>query len=131
MLQDFDSLVAANASTSLLTHPNNLGMKKTRAMAHWCEERGFHTNIWERKFNDNFKVNPDEPQLAVCGVDNRLARSVLEKVNFKRIIEAGLGTGTQEYLAFQLHSFPATRRAENIWSGAKKPHAKTNLQPAY
>ena len=40
VLQDFDELVEANDSTSLLTTRAKLGMKKTRAMALWCESRG-------------------------------------------------------------------------------------------
>lgn len=46
-------------------------------MAHWCGERGFQTSIIERKFAANFSIGDngnDEPQLALCGVDNALAR---------------------------------------------------------
>ena len=115
VLQDFDELVEANDSTSLLTTRANLGMKKTRAMALWCEARGFRTSIVERRFADNFRIAGDEPSVALCGVDNALARSNLEDVGFGRIIEAGLGAGTQEYLAFQMHTFPACRAARCRW----------------
>ena len=44
VLQDFDELVEANDSTSLLTaRVRFLGEKKTRAMAAWCESRGFRS----------------------------------------------------------------------------------------
>src|SRR5713226_1010331 len=49
VLQDFDALVSANDSTSLLTKRAVLGQKKTRAMANWCEERGFQTVICESR----------------------------------------------------------------------------------
>ncbi|HEX2909855.1 MAG TPA: hypothetical protein VH186_03535 [Chloroflexia bacterium] len=117
VLQDFDTLVPANDSTSLLTRPELIGLKKTRAMAAWCEERGFRTVIQERRFSSNFQVYHEEPQVAICGVDNSEARAALEEVGFKRIIEAGLGTGTKEYLAFQLHSFPSSIRAKERWGG--------------
>ena len=42
-------------------------------------------------------------------------KPLLEDVGFDRVIEAGLGAGTQEYLAFQTHTFPAQRSARNRW----------------
>ena len=122
VLHDFDELVEANDSTSLLTTRGNLGMKKTRAMALWCEARGFRTLIVERRFAADFRVAGDEPSVALCGVDNALARAGLEDVGFGRVIEAGLGAGTQEYLAFQVHTFPACRTAKSRW-GADVHHS--------
>ncbi len=117
VLQDFDALVSANDSTSLLTTKAILGEKKTRAMARWCEERGFQTAIQERRFRDNFRVDDDDPVVALCGIDNALGRAALEDVGYRRIIEAGLGRGTEEYLAFQVHTFPARRSAQVRWGG--------------
>lgn len=115
VLNDFDTLVAANDSTSPLTNKKIVGRKKTRAMADWCEERGFRTSIIERPFAPNFKIEGDDPRIALCGVDNENARAALEDVGFAKIIEAGLGKGTEEYLAFQLHTFPAGKTARQIW----------------
>lgn len=115
VLQDFDELVEANDSTSLLTTGALMGEKKTRAMAAWCESRGFRTSIVERRFAADFRVAGDEPRVALCGVDNARARADLEDVGFNRIIEAGLGAGTQEYLSFQTHTFPAGRSAKHRW----------------
>jgi len=56
VLQDFDTLVDANDSTSLLTTRTLLGEKKTRAMARWCEGRGFQTALQERHFRGNFRT---------------------------------------------------------------------------
>ena len=133
VLQDFDELVEANDSTSLLTTRALLGAKKTRAMAAWCELRGFRTSIVERKFAGDFRVAGDEPRVALCGVDNALARADLEDVGFDRVIEAGLGAGTQEYLAFQTHTFPAGRTAKHRWgTEGHRPDADTVAEnPAY
>ena len=133
VLQDFDELVEANASTSLLTTPDNLGSKKTRAMALWCESRGFRTSIVERYFAGDFQVGANEPRVALCGVDNALARADLEDVGFDRVIEAGLGAGTHEYLAFQVHTFPARQPAKRRWgTGAYPANVDTvAYNPAY
>ncbi|HEX9990493.1 MAG TPA: thiamine biosynthesis protein ThiF [Chloroflexia bacterium] len=133
VLQDYDALVAANDSTSLLTTSALIGQRKTRAMARWCEQRGFGTVLIERRFANNFQVDGDEPQLALCGVDNAAARAALELVGFKRIIEAGLGKGAQEYLAYQVHTFPASRSAKERWGSAVTAPADEALlaQPAY
>ncbi len=133
VLQDFDELAEANDSTSLLTKRTLLGEKKTRAMSAWCESRGFRTSIVERRFSGDFKVSGDEPRVALCGVDNALARADLEDVGFDRVIEAGLGAGTQEYLAFQTHTFPADRSARHRWGtqGHRPDAEKVADKPAY
>ena len=133
VLQDFDELVEANDSTSLLTTRAKLGVKKTRAMALWCESRGFRSSIVERRFAGDFRVVGDEPRVALCGVDNAAARADLEDVGFERVIEAGLGAGTQEYLAFQAHTFPAQRPARDRW-GAQGHQSDADTvagRPAY
>ena len=133
-LQDFDDLEKANESTSPLTFNNMLGLKKTRAMAAWCEERGFRPKIVERRFASNFNISDEEPRVALCGVDNLLARASLEDVGFDRIIEAGLGNGPQEFLTFQIHSLPSSRSAHDRWrqsSITKDSTADLINQPAY
>lgn len=133
VLHDYDGLVEANDSTSLLTTRGLLGEKKARVMARWCEARGFRTTIVERRFAGDFKVSPEEPNVALCGVDNALARTALEDVGFGRVIEAGLGAGTQEYLAFQIHTFPASRSARSWWGrGADAASLQALVErPAY
>ncbi len=133
MLQDHDTLVNANDSTSLLTIPEIVGEKKTRAMARWCEERGFSTTITERRFAEDFRVSGDEPSVALCGVDNAPARAALEYPGFGRVIEAGLGRGPREYLDFQMHTFPAGKSARERWGGAVSEGPADGLleNPAY
>jgi hypothetical protein len=133
VLQDFDTLTEANDSTSLLTTAAIVGHRKTWAMAAWCEERGFRTAVIERRFAPNLRVDDDDPHVALCGVDNSLARAALEDVGFRRIIEAGLGKGPEEYLAFQVHTFPASRPARARWGRGVSIDAAGSLigQPAY
>ena len=131
VLQDCDTLALSNDSTSLLTNPNLTGIRKARAMADWAEQRGFKTTIVERQFNSNFQVNNDEPRFALCGVDNELARSSLEDVGFVKVIEAGLGGGTSDFLGFRTHVFPGARKARDVWNQATtNSEIRTDL-PAY
>ena len=131
VLQDHDFLALSNDSTSLLTCPGLIGMRKTRVVASWAEQRGFKTATIERKFNSGFRVHDDEPSLALCGVDNEPARSALEDVGFAKVIEAGLGGGTDDFLGFRIHVFPGGRRAKDMWKPVEtKPVARTD-PPAY
>ena len=131
VMQDFDVLGASNDSTSLLTNKNQLGSRKTRAIAAWAEQRGFETAIVERRFQADFQVAPDEPALALCGVDNPLARSVLEDVGFEGVIEAGLGSGTSDFLGFRTHVFPGVHKARDLWETTNVAQENPIDLPAY
>lgn len=131
VLQDTDRLTIANDSTSPLTQVDLVGRYKTRAMAEWCEARGFQTRIVERLFTDDFRVAGEEPMIGLCGVDNSLARAALEDVGFLRVIEAGLGRGAEEYLAFQIHTFLGAKLARNIWREPSSEQVAVPSVPAY
>jgi len=130
VLQDMDMLAPSNLSTSILTTPGQLGRRKTRAMADWAEARGFKTAIVERTFTNNFRVGMHEPPVALIGVDNALARQLIEEVGFDRVIGAGLGQGPRDYLGIDLHTFPASKPAREVWQEVTPSEADT-AQPAY
>lgn len=130
VFQDLDVLSASNLSTSLLTRRELLGARKTRAMADWAEARGFRTAIVERSFAPDFRVDAREPAVALIGVDNALARQAAEDVGFSRIIEAGLGKGPQDFLGIDLHTFPASKAAREVWRETG-PADSQIAQPAY
>jgi hypothetical protein len=109
VLHDFDVLATSNVSTSLLTTPGLVGSHKSRAMANWAEARGFRTALIERRFAGDFQVTPQEPPIALIGVDNPLARQAIEDVGFERVIEAGLGKGPQDFLGIFTHSLQRAR----------------------
>jgi hypothetical protein len=114
-LQDVDVIAPSNLSTSLLTTSAQVGARKTRAIAEWAEARGFKTSIIERRFASDFRVDSHEAVVALIGVDNALARQAVEEVGFERVIEAGLGYGPQDFLGIDLHTFPASRPAREVW----------------
>jgi hypothetical protein len=131
ILQDFDTLATSNVSTSVLTFPDSVGSKKARMAAKWLERIGFTVSIEERRFGSWTKREVSEPGLALCGVDNALARAALEDAGFDLVVEAGLGAGPDSFRGISLHTFPGERAARDIWSGAAPPAVATTHMPAY
>lgn len=115
LLQDVDSVTASTESTSILTDKTLIGVKKTRAMAAWAERRGFSTSIQERLFDADFKRQPDEPAIALCGLDNAAGRRALDQVGFEMIVEAGLGRGHNDFRTMRLHTLPGGRPTAEMW----------------
>jgi hypothetical protein len=116
LLNDFDRITPSNESTSLMSFSTDIGRKKARVVSHWLEQLGFITFLEERRFGPCIKRSADEPGVALCGVDNALARANLEKADFGLVVEAGLGAGPEAFRSFSLHTFPSSRSAEEIWS---------------
>lgn len=93
-----------------------LGLKKTRAVAKVLERYSFKTALIERPFDAGFqRRDTDDPAVLICGVDNILARSQLEAPGFPLIVEAGLGDSHQDFRSIRVHTFPASRKAANLW----------------
>jgi len=115
VLQDIDIITPSNESTSILTDATLIGQRKTRAMAAWAEGRGFSAAICERLFAADFHRQPNEPSVALCGLDNALGRRALDRVGFDLVVEAGLGHGHRDFRTMRLHTLPATRTAAEIW----------------
>jgi len=132
VLQDYDRIAPANESTSVLTSEPMVGRMKTRAIAEWLEARGFRTCLEERRFGKATRRAPHEPAVALCGVDNALARASLEEAGFGLVVETGLGAGPQAFRNFSLHTFPSSLSAAEIWgSGADTGTPDVRTMPAY
>ena len=134
-LQDVDDAGESTESTSVLTFPMDLNRPKTRTCAEWAERRGFRTRMIERRFSEDMRVAHGEPLLALCGVDNPHARSILEGAGFATIFEAGLGAGVDDFRLIRTHSFPAPVAAARVWAESDDivpPGTSTDdLPPAY
>jgi hypothetical protein len=130
VLQDVDEITPASVSTSVLTDVSLVGCKKTRALADWCGTRGFEASIIERRFKADFCRQPEEPSIALCGVDNALARQDLDQAGFDFIVEAGLGRGHLDYRSMRLHTLPGPRSAAAIWKSDDDVNGVEN-RPAY
>jgi hypothetical protein len=133
VLQDTDVTTGSTDSTSILTQPAMIGRKKTRCVAEVLERRGFTTSIIERPFDGGFRRrSEDDPAVLVCGVDNAIARASLEEPGFPMVVEAGLGRRAADFRAVRLHTFPASRRATNLWTHREESAPRPDLrQPSY
>lgn len=123
VLQDIDVVTPSTESTSILTHADHIGMKKTRIMAAWAEHRGFSTSIHERLYDRHIVRQENEPAVALCGLDNALGRRALDHSGFGLIIEAGLGRAYRDFRTIRIHTLPGSRSAEEIWRNVKAAEA--------
>lgn len=130
VLQDVDEITGSTESTSMLSDAKLVGVKKTRAMAAWCESRGFKTKISERLFDSSHRRQDQEPTVALCGLDNAVGRRALDQVGFDIVIEAGLGSGFRDFRTIRLHTLPSSRAASEIWPD-KLISGGTHNNPAY
>jgi hypothetical protein len=116
LLQDFDDITGSTISTSILSTPDMVGVRKTRAMARILDAAGFRTTILERRFDGSLGRLPDDPAVLVCCVDNAKARKVMERPSFPLVLEAGIGRTKDDFRSLRFHSFPARRKAQDIWA---------------
>jgi len=132
VLQDDDRVAASNDSTSMLSFLTDVGERKARMLGRWLDDRGFETLLIESRFGPWTKRSSDQPSVALCGVDNALARTALDQAGFDLVVEAGLGGGPEAFRSFSLHTFPASRSSAEIWSMyVGSPNDSVEDKPAY
>lgn len=125
VLQDFDVTQEANLSTSVLSNKVDIGRLKTRVVAKWLEDRNFKTRLVERPFRGEVKLEPSDPSLLFCGVDNLKARRLLEEPGFKLVIDVGLGAAATDYAGFILQTFTDGARAQKAYPEPPKRSKKS------
>lgn len=130
VLQDIDSVTDSTLSTSILSDDSMIGERKTRAMANLMEAAGFKTAIIERRFDERVRINDDDPQIALFGVDNAPARRALSDAGFRLVVEAGLGSGAKDFRAIRIHTFPGAKDPREMWA-ADAHRDITTTTPAY
>lgn len=134
-LMDFDTVVAGNTATQLLTAEVDVRMRKTRIVSAALERLGLRTRIVEKAFDEHFRVrahadsNRDEPLVAMAGFDAPEPRRQLGEAGFSHVVDAGLGAGPVEYLDMVLHTFPAAAGPADAFPDA--PPRSRELAAAY
>jgi hypothetical protein len=131
LLQDVDVISPSTPSTSILTRTGMLGRPKTRAISEVLESHGFRTSIVERPFDRGFRRRADDPAILVCGVDNVPTRAEIEAPGFPFVVEAGLGDSPQDFRSIRVHTFPASRKAVDLWIPGLRESVPDLDRPAY
>lgn len=114
-LVDFDHVAPANIETCLLFQSADVGRRKTRVIAAWLERHGFRTRLIERRLDEVFRRQADEPALALCGFDSNAARRHLATAQFSRVVESGLGAMVHNFDTLSLHTLPHVRTPGELW----------------
>lgn len=131
VLQDMDSITEASLSTGMMAERDSIGRAKTRVVSDWLEKRGFKTRIVERFFDTVQRVRPDEPQLALVGLDNAAGRRAIDVSGFAHVVEAGLGNSYRDFRAIRVHAFPGPKLAVDLWADNEPTASGREDAPAY
>jgi len=131
VLQDDDVITGSTPSTSILSTVAMKRERKTRAMSAWAERRGFRTRMHERLFDAAYRRQPQEPSVALCGLDNPEGRRALDLAGFDFVVEAGLGRDFRNFQTIRLHTLPARRSAAEIWPERSFAPPPVEQNPAY
>ena len=129
-VQDVDLVTQSTLSTSILCTPGDVGIRKTRVAARWLEERGYNVSLVERRFNEHLRLGPDEPAIALFGVDNPAARRAIEAVGFRLVVDAGLGAGYRDFRGIRIRTFPGPSKAAQLWAEGGQD-GEIVMAPAY
>jgi hypothetical protein len=121
-----------NVDVQILTKPDWLKRRKARNAAAWAEGRGFNTTVVELPFYADSRRSPDEPGLALVGVDNLNARRHAARADsgFDLVLDAGLGATATEVFDIRVHGFPGFRSDAEAWPDfAAEPFVGPALTP--
>jgi hypothetical protein len=127
MLQDRDRIVPANEATSMLLDADALREMKTRLVSRRLEQLGLRTRVVERLFDEHQRLQATEPTVALAGFDNPQARRQLSEGGYSLVVDAGLGGDPESYLDVMLHSFPSSRRSNEVELWKARPRGAQGL----
>lgn len=119
VLQDYQDAGAENQATGLLTSKSDVGRRKARIAADWCEHHGWKTSLVERKFVGGTSALPDDPPLVVSALDSPDPRRDLLAAGFACMLDVGVGHGPLDFEQAQLRAFYAGD--QGTWNNPEKP----------
>ncbi len=114
-LFDFDTVEKDNVETGLLLSIDDLRSFKAHACDAWLRRRKFRTRLVERRFDATFRVQDQEPKLALCGFDSNPSRRDLLHAQFRRVIDSGLGGMASNFDTISVHTLPNPRAPDDLW----------------
>jgi hypothetical protein len=132
-LTDDDDVSSSSLSTCLLVKATDVGRKKVDAVADALEALGVEVQRDFARLNLDVAVVRPAQSLAVIAVDNIALRRSLDRLRADRVLEAGIGDGASAFTRVQVHAFPGSRQARDIWIGDDPAAANTPdiSKPAY
>jgi ThiF family protein len=115
-LTDYDKISKSSLSTCLLVDKSDIGRFKVDVVAERMEQLGYKVDRDYSKLDlDSGPVHSKEG-LAMVAVDNVALRRGLDRLKAGKVLEAGIGDGVRHFTQVQLHAFPGSRLARDIWS---------------
>lgn len=114
-LFDFDRVEPENYETGVIFRADDERRLKTRPCNEWLERRRFRTRLVERRFDETFRIQKEEPLIALCGFDSNTARQQLQSAKFARVFESGLGGTSANFDTIGLHTLPNARAVAELW----------------
>src|SRR6202040_1504949 len=88
---------------------------KAHACDAWLRRHKFRTRLVERRFDATFRVQDQEPKLALCGFDSNPSRRDLPHAQFRRVIDSGLGGMASNFDTISVHTLPNPRAPDDLW----------------
>lgn len=132
-LSDFDMVTLSSLSTCLLVDLGDVGRKKVDAVADRLASVGFEVVRDYEKLSLEEDLVPLQVRTAVIAVDNLGLRRGLDRLRGVRVLECGIGDGADGFTRVQMHRFPGSRLARDVWAG-EDPRASRHVdisKPAY
>lgn len=117
VLQDRDRIKQENWSTSVLVIAEKYGDLKTRVAESWAMAKGFSIRRIDRFLGMHDRLEDNDPRIALSGVDKIAARSLMARVGFECIIDAGLGRTAVEFDHYRVTLFSESRPIDAHFEG--------------
>jgi hypothetical protein len=125
VLQDYQYAGTENQATGLLTSRQDIGRRKTRIAADWCEHHGWKTTLIEKMFVGGTKALPDDPPLIVSALDSPEPRQNLLAAGFACMLDVGVGHGPSDFEQGQMRTFYVGDQGS--WDNPGKPKNNDDL----
>lgn len=132
-LSDYDTVSQSSLSTCLLVNARDVGRKKVDVVAEQLEMFGIKVQRDYERLDLDAGIVGSEQDIVVVAVDNMALRRSLDRLHATRVLEAGIGDGADAFTRIQLHAFPGSRKARDIWTGEdiRATRAVDISKPAY
>jgi hypothetical protein len=131
-LTDYDTVSSSSLSTCLLVTAKDVGRKKVDVVAEHLEALGVHVQRHYERLDLDSGIVRSAQVLVIVAVDNIALRRSLDRLHAERVLEAGIGDGSDAFTRIQLHAFPGPRKARDIWiDDARASRAVDLTKPAY